>query len=340
MKKVAFHNIYPSLNKNNFLFENDNVSVGDDLLKPYKYLREEALKYGLELGTSDFFNINEIDEFVFIDMPKKSDKYFQHCIKSNIPMSLLIFESDLIIPGNNNLKLHLPFRKIYTWNDDLVDNKRYFKINYCFDLERKFSFDNENRKKFCTVISGNKYVKHENELYSLRKEYIRWFEDNHPDEFDLYGMGWDSYYFHGLFKQLNRFSFLKSLFHRREFSSYRGPIERKNKVLREYKFSICFENIKDSPGYITEKIFDCFFAGCVPVYLGANNIHEKIPEGCYISEDNFKTKEELYTFLKNMDESTFLNYQNNILNFLNSEKSDSFSISTFCKTIACGLAND
>jgi len=42
----------------------------------------------------------------------------------------------------------------------------------------------------------------------------------------------------------------------------------KKPIMEQYKFSIYHENARNIPGYITEKIFDSFFAGCVPVYWG------------------------------------------------------------------------
>ncbi|MDR1453444.1 MAG: hypothetical protein LBJ25_05680 [Candidatus Margulisbacteria bacterium] len=43
--------------------------------------------------------------------------------------------------------------------------------------------------------------------------------------------------------------------------------DNKDVYLRQYKFNICPEN-SQSPGYVTEKIFDAFHAGCIPVYNG------------------------------------------------------------------------
>jgi len=36
------------------------------------------------------------------------------------------------------------------------------------------------------------------------------------------------------------------------YTSYKGPFKSKIETLKPYKFSICFENAKDIPGYITE----------------------------------------------------------------------------------------
>jgi len=45
------------------------------------------------------------------------------------------------------------------------------------------------------------------------------------------------------------------------------PVENKHATLKEYKYSLCFEN-SYYPGYVTEKIFDCIAAGCTPIYWG------------------------------------------------------------------------
>ena len=69
-------------------------------------------------------------------------------------------------------------------------------------------------------------------------------------------------------------------------------IDRKIDVLKKYRFCICYENIKDVSGYVTEKIFDAFWAGCIPVYLGADNISDHVPKNCFISRRDFGSDEE------------------------------------------------
>jgi hypothetical protein len=43
----------------------------------------------------------------------------------------------------------------------------------------------------------------------------------------------------------------------------------KNAYLQQYKFNICPENTI-SEGYCTEKIFECLYSGCIPVYNGGS----------------------------------------------------------------------
>src|SRR4051794_23704286 len=45
-------------------------------------------------------------------------------------------------------------------------------------------------------------------------------------------------------------------------------------ILKKYRFCFCMENSVDLRGYVSEKIFACFAAGCVPIYWGAPNIEE------------------------------------------------------------------
>ena len=54
---------------------------------------------------------------------------------------------------------------------------------------------------------------------------------------------------------------------------------------------------------MTEKIYDAFAAGVVPVYLGAPNIDEYIPSpSSIIKASDFKDAEELGVFLKQVAE--------------------------------------
>ena len=46
-------------------------------------------------------------------------------------------------------------------------------------------------------------------------------------------------------------------------------------------------------GYLTEKLFDCFYAGTVPVYLGAPDIETLVPSGAFIDMRKFSSYEEM-----------------------------------------------
>ncbi len=45
---------------------------------------------------------------------------------------------------------------------------------------------------------------------------------------------------------------------------------KKIEYLKQFRFSICPEN-SNAPGYVTEKLFEAFLAGTIPIYWGDNN---------------------------------------------------------------------
>ena len=236
------------------------------------------------------------------------------------------------------------FKKIFTWSDELIDSpsnssgeaKKYIKIQYSHYIPPELNFRLQ-KDALCAMIASNKSSNYPNELYSERIHAIQWFEKNHPQDFDLYGADWNKYHFEGTFlgikiARLNRLNFLTKLL-AQHHPSYKGKVISKNQTYQKYKFSICYENIKNIPGYITEKIFDCFLAGCVPIYLGAQNITDYIPINTFIDKRNFDTYEKLYTYLKYMPNQEYASYVNNIKNFLKSDKAYLFSAQYFSDTI-------
>jgi hypothetical protein len=157
-------------------------------------------------------------------------------------------------------------------------------------------------------------------LYSKRIETVRWFEAHAPDAFDLFGVGWQNSAV--------------------PFPSYRGRVVDKIAVLSKYKFSICYENVGGLQGYVTEKIFDCFFAGCVPIYWGAENIFEYIPPSCFIDRREYPDHESLYCYLRSMSESDYIEYQISIKEFLDTNGHKDFKPESFASHIAKNIVFD
>jgi hypothetical protein len=120
---------------------------------------------------------------------------------------------------------------------------------------------------------------------------------------------------------------------KKEISFYKGNVKNKIDVLRLYKFCICFENISGINGYITEKIFDCFFSKTIPIYLGAPNITNYIPKDCFIDFRDFPTIDLLYDYIKKMDEADYLRYINNAQKFISSDQAKIFSADAFSDVI-------
>lgn len=214
-----------------------------------------------------------------------------------------LWEPPTTCPDTYNTALHNLFSKVYTWNERLVDNVHYFHFYYprCYPtIDSSILF---NAKKLCVMMNCNKDSEHACSLYGERKKLISFFEQNHSDDFDLYGPGWQQC----------------------GFKNYRGTVESKIDCIKQYRFCCAYENMCNVQGYITEKIFDPFRAGCVPIYWGADNVTDYIPKDCFIDRREFASDEELYQYLKTMKKDEYQDYINNIKRFLGSAQALVFS---------------
>ncbi|MBU4348995.1 hypothetical protein KJ830_07655 [bacterium] len=312
---------------NNRIFDmSDKISNTNDCLYGFYVLKVKFRERGIDLSTQDINAPLKSQFIIYSEMPKLKN------IISHKNSYLLMFESKIVKPDNWNMKNHKHFKKIFTWDDNLVDGKKYFKINYAHKIPMTLDYDMSKKEKLCTMVASHKFKKHPLELYTERIKAIRWFEQNHPEDFDLYGIGWDRHNFKNALTRLNRFRFLTKLL-RPECPSFKGPAPSRE-ILPKYKFAICYENARNIPGYITEKIFNCFFAGCVPVYWGAPNVTEYIPKNTFIDKRNFSSYEELYKYLKNMSDREYMAYLDAIKDFVQSERIYPFTAECFADTLS------
>lgn len=202
---------------------------------------------------------------------------------------------------------YAPYSVVYTVDDDLVDGKKFFKFFYpvlkpMLDQKEQIPFD---ERKFLVMIASN--------IIDEKKKILDFFATKPKGELDFYGRVVGPLTTH---------------------PTYRGEALNKNDLLKQYRFCICWENTHTVKGYITEKIFDCFAAGCVPIYWGPSNVETYIPKNCFIDYRNFRTDEELYLFLKTMPRNLYEQYVENIRSFLQSDKAKLFSFENFAKSMS------
>jgi hypothetical protein len=221
--------------------------------------------------------------------------------------TLVLWEPPVILPHSYEKTLHANFGTVFTMCEQYITSAQYKKLFQPRASFRQLEPIDFNKKRFCTTIIGNKYATASEELYTARRNLVRFFEQNHPDEFDLYGTWWNQ----------------------QENPSYRGQVSSKEDILKLYKFSVAYENSKHVTGYITEKIFDCLEAGTVPIYWGADNIRDYIPGDCFIDRDMFQSDQELYTYLKKITEQEYKDYCVAIKKYLASDASFLFSTQYF-----------
>ena len=130
----------------------------------------------------------------------------------------------------------------------------YTQINYFinnYNIIKPSQLTKFNDKKFCLFISNNKY----NDINkNIMKKYLQ--NIGVCENLDIYK------------RQISN----KSCYHSEELLT----------IFNKYKFIFVVENsIND--GYITEKIFNCLFAKCIPIYLGSHKIDYFFNKDCFIN---------------------------------------------------------
>jgi alpha(1,3/1,4) fucosyltransferase len=313
------------------------LDTSDDFGSYDVALKNELAKYDIDLSTEDINKAEEADAVIYTFVPKYN-------ISKNHQQKkyLLIIEPPVVLPTNWDKKNHTGYDRVFTWNESLVDNQRYFLLRLGFNLKFDPGDKNFKDRKLCTMIAGYKYFcNHPRELYTKRNDAVKWFTRFHPTEFEYYGKNWPDYLSSPRFNKIFRIipSSIKRIFFLRN-TTYRGVLATKHTSLQRYRFSICYENMCDVPGYVTEKIFDSFAAGCIPIYWGASNIKELIPADCFIDRRDFKTYEDLYDYIKKIDTRQYLDYLDNIKKYLNSEDANIFTATTYAQTLTNYILQD
>ena len=278
-------------------------------------------KRNVIINTYDVRTKREPFKYVYIDVPYPWHLAAWKKILFNKKKNVLICNEPQLVNVFNYWKIvHFFFKKIYTWCDPLVDNKKYFKI-----LLPKSSLGIQTKpkdfkdKKFLVIINKNMLPFYPfqlinsfgRELYSERIKAIEFFEAQIPDKFYLYGRGWN---------RPKKYNLTEKIFGFRKYVTYKGEVDDKIELLSNFKFSICFENLTDVNGWITEKIFDCFKAKCVPIYYGASDIENYIPRDCFIDFRDFGDYAKLLNYLNSIDEIKYNKYIKNIEKLLSNKK--------------------
>jgi len=340
----------------NVLFKEDTIYNIDDCLSKYCYLKKYCLERNINLNTIDFWNKNKAsDTDIYVSQNHKNfirkvywrfknrrypiiklNKFKKRIlfqveppmvmpeIYSNLDSLFKIYDEAFFLCKVNNPKCRL-FHTNQTQNEVFPD--------YWNNSNRKFlTIINTNKsprdlKKLLMLIgfgTGFRYFGYK-ELLSERLKAIEFF--SRTNEIDLYGRDWD------------KRPFFPYWFYKKNIQRvYKGPIKSKFQKLSEYNFTIAFDN-SSVPGFIGRAIFDCFYAGTIPIYLGAPDVEKYISKDCFISMRDFKNYEELRKYLKSLTESDIKKYKENARQFLKSEKFKPFTKEYFAKLFVETVTN-
>lgn len=308
-KSISVVPFYAGQLQNRFFGED---AIGrDNVYEPYRILKQK-LEEEYNIATCDIIPIQKADIVLFF---ARDYKKMWTAVSLGKKCAYISFEPPVVDSLHEHVALEVLrdfLGNVITWDDDLAKKKGFIKFyppvaSQPFIERRPFS-----QKKFMANISGNKRSLHRDELYTERIHAIRYFEQHFPTGFDLYGVGWDV----------------------EEYPSYRGMVDSKQDTLCNYKFSLCYDNMRNVNGMVSEKIFDCFFAKCVPVYLGTDNIEEYIPKICFVHQRDFVSYDALSTYLQNMSEKEYDQRIEAIEAYLQSESFHKFSGEYFAQTLS------
>ncbi len=325
---IGFYNFYTAYNRNR-MFLSPESTIGDNLAAPFVEMAAMLSNAGHRVSTIDTAPLSSYDAIVFLDYPTRMNRYFHAaCRLATIPLYLVLQENEAIRPDNYRASNHRAFRKVFTWHDGVTDGERYIKLFNPVGFGTIAEDDGRNRHIFCALVANNKFSNHHAELYSARRETLDWFAVHHPGDIALFGEGWDRWHaprlgFVGNTALTRLYRTMPALPSRPRYPFWRGITHQKRAALHEAKYCICYENAV-FPGYITEKIFDCFFAGCVPVYHGAPNVLDYIPPATFIDRTRFRSHDDLYAYLRGMSKGEYDGYRVAIAEYLASDSVELF----------------
>jgi len=287
--------------KNRF-FEDSELNR-DDCLRPYINLKNELNDKGVDVNTFDLWDGNSLMEYYSFGILDHIEKVLAH---PKVKMkAFYIFEPPIVAPSIYKAlpKLTSMFEVVYIHNTHGdgyslkgVNQSKLKKLlwpqPFSHVLEPYWS--NSTRKRKVVVINGNhRPALRKNELYSKRIEAMVALAKF--DMVDLYGRGWERWYSRASM-WLPYWKNRKSL-----MSIYKGSCESKYDVLSQYEFCLCFENMV-MDGYMTEKLFDCLYAGCVPIYYGASDVFNYVDSDMYIDATKFSDWGEILKFITSLSE--------------------------------------
>ena len=311
INKAALLSSYPSHNENRILTTNGQ----NDSNLPFVELKKTLSLEGISLITLDLVDDYRSLDLIIVLRHESNFSMLLDVIKVNRKIKILKITTEevSVAPTQSNSLLNFGiFDSILTWRDNEIDNKLFFKYYYP-NSNRFYNVGLKSKRKLVCLINAYKtnYFKSKYNIYSERFKVIEFFRSN--DDFSLYGYNWDEY--------------------DSKLKNYFGSVRDKNEIFKKYDFAFIFENSNNEMGGISEKIWDAFSAGCIPIYYGAPNIADYIPSNCFICYKSFENIEKLHNHISLMTKKEKEKIRNQIEIFMNSSDYLKFTSKEFSKNI-------
>ncbi|VVE14873.1 glycosyltransferase family 10 domain-containing protein [Pandoraea terrigena] len=281
------------------LFDASNAFLNrDGTLEPFVRLREQLMARGIPVHTADALREGRV-------VAKQNHYWSMGLLNGYQPLQgrddvrlrgFFLFEPPLVAPKMyaalpelsqqfESVLLHNTIGDGYSLRG--VDTDKLEKLDWPqpYESEVPSAWSRTSRQNKLVVIAGNHNPRFRRpEFYSKRIEAVA--QLGKRGAIDLYGRGWDR-------RWSRQSAWLPYWRHYRALMQvYRGSCESKFDVLANYRFSLCFENMPMT-GYLTEKIFDCLYAGTVPVYWGAPDVDSLVPAEAFVDMRDYAGYDEV-----------------------------------------------
>ncbi len=334
---VIYANIHAEGRVNNSLFADDDLVHRHNPTYTPRLLRQKFMERGIEINTPDLNQGRPVAFELHLEGRELSPP--------SVPRYLLALENPNINKLNANSDYCVRFDLTFAWDVRLQHLPNVVPILIPHPMVWQDFPGPQHRPVFSCLINANKAFKEvlATDLYVERLKTIRWYEKHAPQSFELYGLGWDKAT--PAFTAAGRLARLGSRLKTRllgipPFPSYRGQLSDKGDALRRTRFSWCYENNRDIANYVTEKMLDSLVHGCVPVYWGADNVAELVPQDCYVDRRRFRDTAEVHRHLLTIDDARYRRYQQTIRDFLCSPAARRFSSEQVMQTVVDRVCED
>lgn len=278
-----------------------------ELFPAGQMVRSALQEKGMEMRPFGAWGGQKPAAAVFWDCPSLEDPDLRLCQKEKIPFLLVISENLHLQPNATYPQLKFLARRVLTYQEDEVDHRQIHWLPYGLDLEagRRFrrTVSAEDRPFLLGMINSWKKSEIPGDLYATRNRLaIQAGKILGPRMF-LAGPGWDRHLVHAHKWQRSltkRWPGLARRLFRWPNAAYQGPLppgEAKLKALAKCEFALVPENCRSLRGYITEKIFNGIFAGCIPIYQGHPLSVTHLPPEIFLPMEKFQTGQDLVNTL-------------------------------------------
>lgn len=239
-----------------------------------KTLRIYFVDFWNGFNPEDNFFVDRLRLYYDVDVNSKNPDYlffsyngskhfqFDNCIK-------IYFSGENDVPDFNICDYAIGFHNIKF--DDRYLRFPLFTLYKCFpdlDVKHKVSADEVRNRKFCAFVVSN----------SKNSDPIR----------ELF------------FKKLSEYKKVDS--GGRYLNNIGKPVENKLDFIKNYKFTIAFEN-SIVPGYTTEKIVEPLAVNSVPIYWGNQYVSNDFNSKSFINVNDFRTIDEAVKEVIRLDQN-------------------------------------